>query len=144
MLCLPETFLLVRRAFRENVSGANCRFWPLCPVGVFYFAYGFALSCWILGGRSGYFYFFARGRGRRSPSRWEGGGFLLKIPGRGGSPGRGAEGPGGSFRQIFWGGAKYFFSGPKCPPRIFSRQLPENCLLLRGVLKNNFRERTSF
>ena len=70
------------------------------------------------------FFFSARGRGRGSSWRQEGAGvgFLLKIPGgwgggcsheRGGEA-RGREGVCGEF----WGGAKYFFSGPKCPPRI--------------------------
>ena len=70
------------------------------------------------------FYFFCpgrkgevRGAGRR--------GALLKIPGGGGVSRRRAEGPGGSLRQIGefgeGGGAKYFFSGPKCPPRDFKR-----------------------
>ena len=55
-----------------------------------------------LGGRFGYFLFFsARGRGRGSPRRREGEArdFLLKIPGEGGSPGRGGEGPG----RCLWG-----------------------------------------
>ena len=57
------------------------------------------------------FFSSARGGGRGSPSRQEGGGFdfLLKIPGE-----RGAEGPGGCLRRIGdFGGAKYFFSEPK-------------------------------
>ena len=76
-----------------------------------------------LGGRFGYFYFSAWGRGRGSPRRREGVGgigFLLKIPGGGVSSTGGAEGPGGCLRRIgefLGGGAKYFFSGPKCPPR---------------------------
>ena len=55
----------------------------------------------LLGRRFGYFEFFpARGRGRGSTGRngGQGVGFLLKISGG--------------------GGAKYFFSGPKCPPSI--------------------------
>ena len=48
--------------------------------------------------------------------------FLLKIPGGGGGRPGGAEGPGGCLRRIGeflgGGGGKYFFSGPKCPPRI--------------------------
>ena len=71
------------------------------------------------------FYFFCSGEGGRSPTRREGGGgaiFEWKIPGEGGLPGgwgRGGEGPGGCLRGIGGGGwgAKYFFSGPKCPPR---------------------------
>ena len=56
------------------------------------------------------FYFFsARGRGRGSPGRR--GGFLLKIPWKGGSP----KGGGGLREGVCWelggGGAKYFFWG---------------------------------
>ena len=37
--------------------------------------------------------------------------------GRGVGGARGREGPGGCLPGIWgWGGAKYFFSGPKCPP----------------------------
>ena len=46
--------------------------------------------------------------------------FLLKIPPGGGVSRRGrAEGAGGCLRQIgeLGGGANFFFSGPKCPPR---------------------------
>ena len=60
-----------------------------------------------LGGRFGYFYFSARGKGRGTPRRWEGGrGILWKIPG-GESPGwvgAGGEGPGGCLRGILGGG----------------------------------------
>ena len=69
--------------------------------------------------------FSARGGGRRSSRRQEGGGgsiFIENSKRGGGSPGGGgAEGAGGCLRQIGVlgrGGAKYFFSGPKCPPRI--------------------------
>ena len=75
-----------------------------------------------LGGRFGFFCFSARGGGKGSRGaggRW-GIGFFLKNPGEGGPPGR--EGPKGregvcSELGNFGGGAKYFFSGPKCPPR---------------------------
>ena len=82
-----------------------------------------------LGGRSGYFLFFsARGRGRGSPGRTGTGGwgfrfFLLKIPGGGVFQERvmgwgGATGPGGCLQgDLVGGGGKYFFSGPKGPPR---------------------------
>ena len=65
------------------------------------------------------FYFFCSGEGRGSLGRQGGGGvgFLLKIPGGGGLSG-GREGGEGVCKE-FWGmggGAKYFFSGPKCPP----------------------------
>ena len=70
------------------------------------------------------FYFFsARGGGRGSP-RPPGGGvveFLLKIPEGGGISRRRGRGAGrvSAANWGFWGGggAKYFFSGPKCPPR---------------------------
>ena len=76
-----------------------------------------------LGGRFGYFlFFFCSGEGESGGNR-EGGGvrFLLKIPGGGGvvfQEGRGGEGAGRVFAGNWrGGGAKYFFSGPKCPPR---------------------------
>ena len=71
-----------------------------------------------------FFIFSARGRGRGSSRRQEGR-FSLKIPGGGGvRGGRGAgRAPAGNFGG---GGAKYFFSGPKCPPRGTSR--PEGAL----------------
>ena len=81
------------------------------------------------------FFFSARGRGRGSPRRWEGGGtvfFFLKIPG-GEVSREGAEGPGGSaanWRIWGGGGAKYIFSGPKCPPSL-------------GVSKGPFRTKNS-
>ena len=74
-----------------------------------------------LGGRFGYFlFFFCSGEGSGNPWRQEGAGvsFLLRVPGGGGFPTRGGgEGPGGCLRGTLGGGAKYFFSGPKCPPR---------------------------
>ena len=70
-----------------------------------------------LGGRFGYFFFSARGRGKGSPRRREGGGdgFLWKIPGGGGGLPRRWEGVCGEF---FWGagGLNILFSGPKFPP----------------------------
>ena len=47
-----------------------------------------------------FYVFSARGRGRGSPWRQEGAG----------------SGSGGCLRGILRGGAKYLFSGPKCPP----------------------------
>ena len=70
------------------------------------------------------FYFFCLGREKGVGGRSEGGGVSIFIenPRRGGSPeGGGAEGPGGCLRRIGdlgGGGAKYFFSGPKSPPRL--------------------------
>ena len=56
-----------------------------------------------------------------SPRLWGVGGgfgFLIESPKGGVSRTGGAEGPGGCLQHIgeFGGGAKYFFSGPKCPP----------------------------
>ena len=85
----------------------------------------------FLGGRFGYFLFFLLrgGEGGVRGDREGGGvGFLLKIPGGGVSQRgwEGARGPGGCLQGIWrnWGGgggAKYFFSGPKCPPRFVDR-----------------------
>ena len=82
----------------------------------------------FLGGRFGYFLFFsARGGGGGSSRRQERGGgrFLIENPRRGGGVSRRGRGfPGGLFGAnwgfLGGGGAKYFFSGPKRPPR-FSR-----------------------
>ena len=69
------------------------------------------------------FNFFCSGGGERGVrGAGRGGIFLLKIPGGGGLRGgwgAGGEGLGGCLRGIFGrgGGAKYFFSGPKFPPR---------------------------
>ena len=90
----------------------------------------------ILGGRFGYFLFFLLGEGGRRSPRCRGGGtgdrFFIENPKEGGvSSTGGAEGPGGCLWQIGefgGGGAKYFFSGPKCPPRIFLGQI--QCFLL--------------
>ena len=57
--------------------------------------------------------------------------FLLQIPGGGVSrEGGGASGPGGCLPKIWGGGAKYFFSGPKCPPRTNVQQL--TCKMVRS------------
>ena len=79
----------------------------------------------VLGGRFGSFLFFsARGRGRESPRRREGGqdDFLLKIPGGGGLPGgwgRACGRAGRVFAGNWGGGPKYFVSGSKLPPRVW-------------------------
>ena len=70
------------------------------------------------------FYFFLLGEGEWGVRGAERGGdrFLIENPSGGGGlqDGRG-RGPGGCLWQIggFWegGGPKYFFWGPKCPPR---------------------------
>ena len=75
----------------------------------------------FLGGRFGYIFnfFSARGGGRGSPRRREGGvRFLLKIPGGGGLQEGRPRGRRASAAHLGigrGGGAKYFFSGPKCP-----------------------------
>ena len=77
----------------------------------------------LLGGRFGYFLFFsARGRGRGSPRGHEGraSAFLIEDPTRGGGvfPGGGGwEGVCGESGN-FLGGSKFFFWGPKRPPRL--------------------------
>ena len=78
-----------------------------------------------LGGRFGYFLFFCSG------------GFLLKIPRGGGfSRAGGGSSAGGVFVGNFGGGgAKYFFSGPKFPPRGLEgakRLLRSVCSIRRG------------
>ena len=64
-----------------------------------------------LGGRFGYFVFFCSGEGRQSPRHQEGGeggfGFLLKIPGGGGSRrrrGAGSRGLAGVCGEFLGGG----------------------------------------
>ena len=82
-------------------------------------------SAFFLADVSNIFYFFLLGAGGGgSPRRqeWAGVGFLLKIPGGGGggSPTRGGgRGAGRVSVGNFWEGAKYFFSGPKCPPSFY-------------------------
>ena len=96
----------------------------------------------ILGGRFGYFfYFFCSGRGKGES----------EAPGEGGSvfhwnsqEGGWFPGGGGGFQEgclertveFFWGGAKPFFSGPKCPPSIvffLQVQLISTVCILQGV-----------
>ena len=63
-----------------------------------------------------FFIFFCSG----SPIRRGGGGgsFFVESPKRGGGGVPGGEGPGGCLRRIGrFGGANFFCSGPKCPPR---------------------------
>ena len=70
-----------------------------------------------------FFIFFCSGRGKGESEAPGGGGSVsLENPRRGGSPGGGgAEGPGGCLQRIGeWGGGEFFFSGPKCLPRIGS------------------------
>ena len=67
-----------------------------------------------------FFIFSARGRGRKSPRRREGDRTIFygkSHKGGGSLAGAGGEGVGGCLRGIPGGGAKYFFSGPKFPPR---------------------------
>ena len=67
------------------------------------------------------FYFFCLGEGKGARGARKGFGgvsILLKIPGGGGSPRREEGGGRGTWRVSAGslGGAKYFFSGLKCPP----------------------------
>ena len=69
------------------------------------------------------FFLLGEGEGRvRGAGRGGGGGrFLLKIPRGGGVSGGGGGRGAGRVSAVSWGiwgegGAKYFFSGPKCPP----------------------------
>ena len=78
-----------------------------------------------LGGRFGYFLFFScSGRGKgESEAQGGGGGLdsLLKIPQAGEGLQEGEGRGGGRVSAANWGiggGAKYFLSGPKCPPRL--------------------------
>ena len=69
-----------------------------------------------------YFFFCSReGKGESGATGWGRSVFELKIPGGGGGGfcrrGGGARGPGGCLPGIWGRGAKYFFPGPKCPPR---------------------------
>ena len=62
-----------------------------------------------------------QGKGRRRSRRWPGKPVLIKIEGRGGGlseeEAREREEHRGNFCGE-GGGAKFYFSGPKCPPRI--------------------------
>ena len=76
-----------------------------------------------LGGRFGYFlFFFCSGRGNGESEVPGGGGgvcFLIESPKGGVSRTGGADGPEGCLQPVGGFGrglAKYFFSGPKCPP----------------------------
>ena len=78
----------------------------------------------FLGGRFGYFLFFLLGGGEGGLRRQKGVGFSLKIPGGGGLPGERRRGGrrAGRVSARNWGGgggAKYFFSGLKCPHSLF-------------------------
>ena len=77
-----------------------------------------------------FLFFSARGRGRGSPRRGEGKGAIFygkSQEGGGGLPGRWGrvgKGPGGCLLGIWGGGgAKHFFSGPKCPLEMFNPDL---------------------
>ena len=91
------------------------------------------------------FYFFsARGGGRGSPRRRPGGGdggsFFIEKPRRGGlQDGRGREaGRVSAANWEFWGGggAKYFFSRPKCPPSVTIQYSTGVCTGLQARLTN--------
>ena len=79
-----------------------------------------------LGGRFGYFlFFFVLGEGKGGVrGAGMGGSVFIENPRRGGSPAqegpRGREGVRGKLGNLGGVGAKYFFSGPKCPPSRFS------------------------
>ena len=88
------------------------------------------------------FFFFARGRGKGSPRRREGWGMIFYWKSQeGGLPGgwgRGARGAGRVFAgNVGGGGAKYFFFGPKFPPRQMSR--PDPCSVDFGREAPKFR-----
>ena len=82
------------------------------------------------------FFCSGEGKGESGATGREGGRFFfLKIPGGGGVIQEGVgvgEGTGrvsaGNLGEL-GGGAKYFFSGPKCPPRIVARlkEDPRDC-----------------
>ena len=81
----------------------------------------------LLGGRFDIFYFFLLGEGEGGVrgARRGAGSVFIENPTRGWGGFQEEEGPGGCLRRIgdfFWGGgAKYFFSGPKRPPRLYLR-----------------------
>ena len=78
------------------------------------------------------FYFFLLGEGEGEVRGREGGGgdrFCIENPRRGGGVSwwEGAEGPGGSAAKWgTWGGLKFFFPGPKCPPNFAGVQVRES------------------
>ena len=83
----------------------------------------------LLGGRFGFFFFFlfgGGGKGGRVRGGCRGVGFLLKLEGGGGGFRGGVVGGGRAPGECLWGGggAKFFFSGPKCPPRLFPKLKP--------------------
>ena len=89
----------------------------VCPKMSFHT--GSYLRMTILLDVSDIFYFFPLGGGEGSPGRQGGGGSVsvLKSPGGGGVSQKRRGGPGRVSAGNLWGGgAKYFFSGPKCPP----------------------------
>ena len=78
------------------------------------------------------FYVFGSGvgKGRGRPSRWPGGRFFLELEGEGGGLEEVAGAGGGTGAgSMSARGAKYFFSGPKCPPKShshFPQKIPPN------------------
>ena len=109
---------------------------------------GKAHFCYIkeLGGRFGYFFFGSgAGKGGEASEEAAGGGGSIKIEGGGGVRGGGVGG-GRALEGMSvgrgGGGAKYFFSGPKCPPRerfcfisVFGKpRLPEQVLELIAII----------
>ena len=80
------------------------------------------VAVFFLVGVSDIFYFFLFGGGEGGV-RGAGRTISFENPRRGGllAGGRGGgEGPGGCLREIWGGGSKYFFSGPKFPPSFFA------------------------
>ena len=84
--------------------------------------------------------FSARGGGRGSLRRQEGGGFDFYGKSQEGGLQEG-EGPGGCLRRIgdfgAGGGLNIFFSGPKCPPRFVRAEMFERKFLANGRLRQN-------
>ena len=108
-------FQVLLRSFSEKGPKSTRK--P-CPSFVFFWN-----SLFFLGGRFGYFVFFLLGGGIagkgefEAPGRRGGGHFFFRVPGEGVGGGRVA---GRVSAGNFWGGggAKYFLSGPKFPPRV--------------------------